>query len=191
MTTRATSGRYCPMRPPWTSSRPSPSTRTAARGGACVIATLDITAVVALVPAAACVCASTGLLASAMLARIRQPCRRAGQFVFIAVLLDWSKFVYSPGVPPVFRRHLCLLHGRKRPPSKSFPRFHRTDGRLREGNRCVPGDWKPPRSCHSVHSRFRQDAACLLAGLIYREADSIASYCSGQSTIQRDLCAPV
>ncbi len=61
---------FC-MRPACTSRRPWPSTRTAARSGAWVMATLEMTAAVAVAPAGACVCASMGLFANAMLARIR------------------------------------------------------------------------------------------------------------------------
>src|SRR6267142_4303755 len=124
------------------------------------MATLEMIAPVAVVPEGSCVPASAGHAAAAMLARIRQPCRKAGQFVIIAVLLDWSKFAYSPGVPWACRMHPCPLHGRKRHPSKSFPPTRRRDDLLRGENRCAPVDSKPRRSFHWGLSQFRQDEAC-------------------------------
>ena len=56
-------------------------------------------------------------LATVKLAKSREPYFTPGQFVFIAVLLNWwSKFACSLGVPPACRRHLFLLHGKKRRP---------------------------------------------------------------------------
>src|SRR5882724_4140909 len=99
------------MRAARASRRPSPSTRTLARCAPCVIATLEITEAVAVGPAGSRVWASDGNEPNATLARIRQPFRRAGQFVIIAVLLQWSKFFYSLGARQVCRTRLCLLHG--------------------------------------------------------------------------------
>src|SRR6266850_711181 len=98
-----------------------------------------------------------------MLAKIRQPCRKAGQFVFIAVLLDWSKFAYLPGVPWACQTHLCPLRGMKRHPSKSFLPSRRRDDPLRGENMYAPVDSKPRRSFHWGLSQFRQDEACSLA----------------------------
>ncbi len=97
---------FC-MRTGCTSRRPAPSTRIAARWGSCVMATLEITAEVALAPADSCPRTIAGPAPSTTLVKIRQPHRKARQFVVIAVLLHWSRFFYSLAVPLVFRTHLC------------------------------------------------------------------------------------
>src|SRR5260370_41773560 len=118
------------MRAAWTFSGPSPWTRTLARSGACVTATREITEAVAVAPAGSCVCASEGPLANAALANIRQPIRKAGQFIFIAVLQHWRKFAYSPGVPRSFQTRLFRLHGRTRRRWQSLPRGRHKAGSL-------------------------------------------------------------
>src|SRR5258708_19737179 len=94
-----------------------------------------------------------------MLARIRQLDRMAGQFVFIAVLLDWSKFSCSPDVPPVCRTHLFRFHGTKRHPSQSFPRARHRVGLLRGGSTSAIEDSSPPQSSPWEPPRLRRPAA--------------------------------
>src|SRR6266436_217534 len=113
-----------------------------------------------------------GLAPSTALERIRQPHRKAGQFVFIAVLLHWSKFSCSLGVPPVYQTHLSRFHGTKRRPSQSFPRVRHTTGRLHGGNRSAIAGWLPPRSCRSVPSRCHPASACSPASPPCLEEDS-------------------
>src|SRR5712692_8699087 len=160
------------MRAAWTFSGPSPSTRTLARCGACVTATLEITEAVAVTPAGSCVCASEAPLANAALANIRQPIRMAGQFVFIAVLLHWRKFAYSPGVPQAFQTRLFRLHGRTRRPWQFSPRGRHTAGRLPAESTFALADSKPPRSCRSARALLHPTATCSPADLLCPEADS-------------------
>src|ERR1043166_4772804 len=142
------------------SSRPSPSTRTVARNDDCITATLEITAAFAVAAAEFCDCARTGAVLHAKLARIRQPFRRAGQFVFIAVLLHSCKVSYLLPARQACRTHPCLLHGRSRLPSKSFPLSRHTAGRPRARNTFFVGDSPPPRSFRLPLSRPRPAAAC-------------------------------
>src|SRR5690348_14440349 len=102
------------------------------------MATLDITADVAEAPAGSWAFAKLGFTPKATPVRIMKPHRKAGQFVFIAVLLHWSKFVYSLDARLAFQKHLYQLHGKPRRPSQSFPRGRRTTDRLRGGNRFGP-----------------------------------------------------
>src|SRR5580704_30374 len=111
-----------------------------------------------------------GLAPKAALERIRKPHRKAGQFVFIAVLLHWSKFFCSLGVPRACQTHLSRFHGTKRHPSQSFPRVRRTTDRLHGENRCAPADWLPRQSCRLALSQCRQVVACSLAAPLCREA---------------------
>src|SRR5260370_38011325 len=157
------------MRAAWTFSGPSPSTRTLARSGACVTATLEITEAVAVAPAGSCVCASDGPLANAALANIRQPIRMAGQFVFIAVLLHWRKFAYSRGVPQAFQTRLFRLHGRTRRPWQFFPRGRHTAGRLPAENTFLIADSRPPRSSRSARALLHPTATCSPADLPCQE----------------------
>src|SRR5690348_13999633 len=153
------------------SSRPSPSTRTVAVSEACVMATLEITAAVD--PAGSCVCAAAGHApAAATLARIRQPFRRAGQLVFIAVLLHSSKFSCSLRVPAVSQMRLSLPRGRSRCPWQSCPLCRRIVDRLRAESRFGIADWSLPRSSRSVPSRLRPAAGFPLATRLSPEADS-------------------
>src|SRR6266852_2240121 len=142
---------FC-IRAAWTSRRPAPSTRMAARCGSCVMATLEITAEV-FAPAASCPRTPAGFAPSTAPASIRQPHRKAGQVVFIAVLLHWSKFSYSLAAPRAFRMHPCPIHGTTRRPSQSFPLVRRTTGRLRAGNTSALADSSPPRSSRSAPER--------------------------------------
>ena len=96
------------------------------------MATLEITADVAVAPLGSGVWASTGLIASAMLARVKQPYRRAGRVVFIADLLHSNKFVYLPGARRAFQTHPCPTRETKRRPSQSFLLFRQTTDRLRD-----------------------------------------------------------
>src|SRR5713226_9329668 len=160
------------MRAACTSSGPSPSTRTLARCGACVTATLEITEAVAVAPAGSCVCASEAPLANAELANIRQPIRMAGQFVFIAVLLHWRKFAYSPGVPQAFQTRLFRLHGRTRRPWQFSPRGRHTAGRLPAESTFALADSRPPRSSRSARALLHPTATCSPADLLCPEADS-------------------
>src|SRR5437588_4088838 len=105
------------MRAARTSSLPSPSTRTADTSGACVIATLEMTAADLPGLVGSRVCAGADIVVSVKLASITQPYLTAGQFVFIAVLLNWwSRFACSLGVPPACQKRLFLLRGTKRRP---------------------------------------------------------------------------
>src|SRR5260370_8903663 len=90
-----------------------------------------------------------------MLARIRQLDRMAGQFVFIAVLLDWSKFSCSPDVPPVCRTHLFRFHGTKRHPSQSFPPARHSVRLLRGRTTSAIEHSSPPQSSRWPPSRLR------------------------------------
>src|SRR5260370_4086697 len=157
------------MRAACTSSGPSPSAGTLARSGACVTATLEITEAVAVAPAGSCVCASDGPLANAALANIRQPIRMAGQFVFIAVLLHWRKFAYSPGVPQAFQTRLFRLHGRTRRPWQFFPRGRHTAGRLPAENTFLIADSRPPRSSRSARALLHPTATSSPADLPCQE----------------------
>src|ERR1700674_4856022 len=103
-----------------------------------------------------------------MLERIRQLDRRAGQFVFIAVLLDWSKFSYSPGVPPVFRRHPSRSRGTKRHPLQSFLLARRIAGHPRAGSTCAIEDSSPRQSSRWAPSRRHRAAVCWPAAPLYR-----------------------
>src|SRR5260370_26720647 len=154
------------MRAAWTFSGPSPSTRTLARSGACVTATLEITEAVALAPAVSCVCASEGPLANAARANIRQPIRMAGQFVFIAVLLHWRKFAYSPGVPQAFQTRLFRLHGRTRRPWQFSPRGRHTAGRLPAESTFALADSRPTLSCRSARDLIHPASMLSLADLL-------------------------
>src|SRR6202011_3844569 len=154
-----------------TSSRPTPSTRIAARCGACVIATLEITAaLLALALVGSCAPALV-IPPSTALATIRQPHRKAGQFIFIAVLLHWSKFSYLPGAPRASRMHLCPFRGMKRHPSQSFPPVRRTAGRLRAENTCATADWSPLRSSRWTSARCRLTGAKPPANRLSPEED--------------------
>src|SRR5262249_22304672 len=123
------------------SRRPSPSTRTLEFCAPCVIATLEITEAVAAGPAGSCVWASGGSGVKSTLARIRQPFRRAGQFVIIAVLLLWSKFFYSHCARLAYRTRLYLLHGTSRHPWKSFPPHRHKADHPRAENKCAIVDY--------------------------------------------------
>src|SRR5579864_2523668 len=181
---------FC-MRAARTSKSPWPSTRTLACCGACVIATLEITEAKAAAPDGSCVWASAGLVANATLARIRPLDRRAGQFIFIAVLLDWSKFACSLDAPPVFRRHPYPFRGTKRHPWRFFPPARHTVGRLRAKNRCAIVDWKPPRSYRWEPSRLRRGARCSPADLLCRGARPFhpLHFYRGRSAIRTDRAA--
>src|SRR5579885_169721 len=122
------------------------------------MATLEITAAAVVAPVGSCARVASGEPAATTPARIRQPHRKAGQFVFIAVLLHWSKFFYLPGVPRACRTRPCLPRGNSRRPSQSFPLVRRTACRLRGGNTCAPEDWKPQRSFPAGTSRFHRAA---------------------------------
>src|SRR5258707_2261791 len=91
---------------------------------------------------------------STALATIRQPHRKAGQFVFIAVLLHWSKFSCSLDVPLVSRTHLSRFRGTTRRPWQSFPLARRITDPLRAGNTSALADSSPPRSSRSVLVQF-------------------------------------
>src|SRR5580704_6232114 len=111
-----------------------------------------------------------GLAPIAAIERIRKPHRKEGQFVFIAVLLHWSKFSCLPGVPRACQTHLSRSHGTKRHPSQSFPRVRRTTDRLLGENRSAPADSLPPQSCRLAPSQCRPASACLPASPPCREA---------------------
>src|SRR4029077_5073563 len=88
-----------------------------------------------------------------------QPIRMAGQFVFIAVLLHWRKFVCSLGAPRVFRRRLSRFRGKTLHPWRSSRRGRRIADRLRAENTCAIGGWKPRRSSRWARARLRPSAA--------------------------------
>src|SRR5258708_27136310 len=172
------------------SRRPSPTTRTLARCEACITATLEITAAVAVAPANSCDCASTGAVPHARLARIRQPFRRAGQFVFIAVLLHSCKVSCLLPARQACRTRPCLLHGRSRLPSKSFPPSRHTTDRPRARSRYAVAGWRRRRSFRSRTSRYRPDAACRLADPLCPGEDFSPAHpapACARSAIRRDL----
>src|SRR5260370_1062884 len=96
----------------------------------------------------------------------------AGQFVFIAVLLHWRKFAYSPGVPQAFQTRLFRLHGRTRRPWQFSPRGRHTAGRLPAESTFALADSRPPRSCRSARALLHPTATCSPADLLCPEADS-------------------
>src|SRR6202051_3741026 len=117
------------------SNFPSPSTRTLALCDAlCRMATLEITVGVVVTPAVSCARAGITVVPTAKLVRIMKPDRNTGQFVFIALLLQSSKFSYSLSVPLVCQTRLCRFHGTTLRPSQFCLRARRTTDPLRAGN---------------------------------------------------------
>ena len=126
------------------------------------MATLEITAAVVLAAADSCPRTNAGLPPSITLVNIRQPHRKARQFVVIAVLLHWSRFSYSLVVLLVFRMRLSRPRGTTHHLTQSCPLFRRTTGRL-------PGEIGPgrglvttaiiPLADFTMPSR-RKDATC-------------------------------
>src|SRR5258708_11735489 len=126
------------------------------------------------------------------LATIRQPHRKAGQFVFIAVLLHWSKFSCSLDVPLVSRTHLSRFRGTTRRPWQSFPLARRTTDPLRAGNRSALADSSPPRSSRSVLGQFHPALVFPPAIPLFLVVDSPRPWLllpGGSSAIRRDHAA--
>src|SRR5580658_8785809 len=123
-----------------------------------VTATLEITEAVADAPPGSCVCANDGLT-SAAAAIVRQPIRKAGRFVFIAVLLHWRRFSFVLGVLLACRTRPCPTHGMKLRPWQSCRRDRHKAGRLRAGNRCAIADSRPRRSCPPKSEQCHQAGA--------------------------------
>src|ERR1700756_1456114 len=109
------------------------------------------------------------MLDNAALVSIRQPIRMAGQFVFIAVLLHWRKFVCSPDAPRAFRKRLSRLHGKTLHPWQFFRHDRHRAGRLLVKSKCAIADWKPRRSSRWVLAQFHPAAACQPAVPLYPE----------------------
>src|SRR5579862_6486065 len=150
---------FC-IREAWTSRGPWPSTRTLSRCEAAVTATLEITEAVADAPPGSCVCANDGLTESAAAAIVRQPIRKAGRFVFIAVLLHWRRFFFVLGVLRAFRTRPYPTHGTKLRPWQSCQRDRHKAGRLRAGSRCAIADSRRRRSCPPKSERCHRAGAC-------------------------------
>src|SRR5258708_29244922 len=126
------------------------------------------------------------------LATIRQPHRKAGQFVFIAVLLHWSKFSCSLDVPLVSRTHLSRFRGTTRRPWQSFPLARRTTDPLRAGNTSALADSSPPRSSRWVLAQFHPASGFPPAIPLFLVADSPRPWLllpGGSSAIRKDHAA--